>query len=159
MNRPSSTYRQSTSNATHSGILVGYTFARKDPRQGWRTPLNNIKYSEQRDEETDLSYFGARYYDSDLTTGWLSVGPMAKGGQSNHNFGLAFDIAGITKGKLDYNLDWDYLSKLGEFYGFQWGGNFKSIQDKPHFEIFFGKDLKELQSLPKDVHGLPILQL
>ena len=53
------------------------TFAGKDPRQGWRTPLNNIKYSERRDEETDLSYFGARYYDSDLTTGWLSVGPMA----------------------------------------------------------------------------------
>ena len=27
--------------------------------------------------ETGLSYFGARYYDSDLMTGWLSVDPMA----------------------------------------------------------------------------------
>ncbi len=39
--------------------------------------MNNIKYSEQRDEETGLSYFGARYYDSELLTGWLSVDPMA----------------------------------------------------------------------------------
>ena len=31
----------------------------------------------ERDSETDFSYFGARYYDSDLMTGWLSVDPMA----------------------------------------------------------------------------------
>ncbi len=31
----------------------------------------------ERDSETGLSYFGARYYDSDLMTGWLSVDPMA----------------------------------------------------------------------------------
>ena len=27
--------------------------------------------------ETGFSYFGARYYDSDILTGWLSVDPMA----------------------------------------------------------------------------------
>ena len=27
--------------------------------------------------ETGFSYFGARYYDSDLMTGWLSVDPLA----------------------------------------------------------------------------------
>ena len=27
--------------------------------------------------ESGFSYFGARYYDSDLMTGWLSVDPMA----------------------------------------------------------------------------------
>ena len=31
----------------------------------------------ERDSETGFSYFGARYYDSDLITGWLSVDPMA----------------------------------------------------------------------------------
>ena len=31
----------------------------------------------ERDSETGLSYFGARYYDSDLMTGWLSVDPLA----------------------------------------------------------------------------------
>ena len=47
---------------------------------------NHIKYSQnysqsftgkERDSETGFSYFGARYYDSDLMTGWLSVDPMA----------------------------------------------------------------------------------
>ena len=31
----------------------------------------------ERDSETGFSYFGARYYDSDLMMGWLSVDPMA----------------------------------------------------------------------------------
>ena len=31
----------------------------------------------ERDEETGYSYFGARYYDADLLTGWMSVDPMA----------------------------------------------------------------------------------
>ena len=46
----------------------------------------NIKYTskylqsftgKERDSETGFSYFGARYYDSDLMTGWLSVDPLA----------------------------------------------------------------------------------
>ena len=31
----------------------------------------------ERDSETGFSYFGARYYDSDLMTSWLSVDPLA----------------------------------------------------------------------------------
>ena len=31
----------------------------------------------ERDEETGYGYFGARYYDADLLTGWLSVDPMS----------------------------------------------------------------------------------
>ena len=31
----------------------------------------------ERDSETGFSYFGARYYDSDLMMGWLSVDPLA----------------------------------------------------------------------------------
>ena len=31
----------------------------------------------ERDSETGFSYFGARYYDSDLMTGWLSIDPLA----------------------------------------------------------------------------------
>ena len=47
---------------------------------------NYLKYNQyysqsftgkERDSETGFSYFGARYYDSDLMTGWLSVDPMA----------------------------------------------------------------------------------
>ena len=47
---------------------------------------NQLKYTrnypqtftgKERDSETGFSYFGARYYDSDILTGWLSVDPMA----------------------------------------------------------------------------------
>ena len=38
-------------------------------------PLSST--GKERDSETGFSYFGARYYDSDLMTGWLSVDPMA----------------------------------------------------------------------------------
>ena len=31
----------------------------------------------ERDSETRFSYFGARHYDSDILTGWLSVDPLA----------------------------------------------------------------------------------
>ena len=31
----------------------------------------------ERDSETGFSYFGARYYDSDILTSWLSVDPLA----------------------------------------------------------------------------------
>ena len=50
------------------------------------TTTNNIYFigqvtftfsGKERDEETGYSYFGARYYDAELTTGWLSVDPMA----------------------------------------------------------------------------------
>ena len=60
MNRPSSTYRPTASSDTHSAVIVCFDFAGKE-----------------NDLETGLSYFGARYYDADLTTGWLSVDPMA----------------------------------------------------------------------------------
>ena len=35
--------------------------------------LGLLHTGKERDSETGFSYFGARYYDSDLMTGWLSV--------------------------------------------------------------------------------------
>ena len=36
-----------------------------------------ISHSSKQDSESGYHYFGARYYDSELLTGWLSVDPMA----------------------------------------------------------------------------------
>ena len=43
------------------------TSTAKAPREGNRTPMNKIKYSEERDPETGFSYFGARYYAPNLS--------------------------------------------------------------------------------------------
>ena len=61
----------------------------------------------------------------------------AKGGQSPHNFGLAFDFAPVKDGKIDWDAPrriWEVVGKIAENYGLQWGGNFKSIVDLPHVE-------------------------
>lgn len=42
----------------------------------------------ERDVETGYGYFGERYYDADLMTGWMSVGSMADKypGMSPYNY-------------------------------------------------------------------------
>lgn len=74
----------------------------------------------------------------------------AKGGQSNHNFGLAIDVAEIKNGNIDWNEQEKVLPKIapiGKKWGFEWGGDWKSIVDKPHFEMMFGKSLADLRKL------------
>lgn len=77
MKLPSSTYSQTLSTATYCGTFCRYSSSGIDPRKGWRTPLDKNRYSEQRDAETGLSYFDARYYEPEMQNIWLSVDPMA----------------------------------------------------------------------------------
>ena len=72
----------------------------------------------------------------------------AKGGKSYHNFGLAVDIVEIKNGKaLWTNPDWNKISELGKSLGFEWGGDWVSIKDKPHFQVSFGKSTSKLFAL------------
>jgi RHS repeat-associated protein len=73
-----------------------------------------------------------------------SIVTNARGGYSNHNFGLAFDIVGITNGEIDYDLDWRGLSTLGKAHGFEWGGDW-NFTDNPHFQNMFGNSVKSLR--------------
>lgn len=60
----------------------------------------------------------------------------AKGGQSNHNFGIAFDISVIAGNKLSQNLDdYDKVGLIGKDIGLEWGGGWTSLVDRPHFEL------------------------
>ncbi|MBR4311451.1 MAG: M15 family metallopeptidase [Akkermansia sp.] len=62
----------------------------------------------------------------------------AKGGYSWHNFGLAFDIglfddSGVYLGNSKH---YKTLGKLAdEVEGLEWGGNWKSFKDEPHFQL------------------------
>lgn len=99
----------------------------------------------------------------------------AKGGQSIHNYGLAVDICLIIDGKTaswDTTRDWDN-DKVADWYecvkifakhGWEWGGNWKTFKDLPHFEK---KSIKtktseikttwrNLIKLPKDKNGYVI---
>ncbi|AWG44188.1 hypothetical protein BEH_24305 [Priestia filamentosa] len=72
----------------------------------------------------------------------------AKGGQSIHNYGLAFDFAVFDENQ---NPVWtgntyNKVGALGKQLGLEWGGDWKSFKDLPHFEYTFGLTLKQLQA-------------
>jgi peptidoglycan LD-endopeptidase CwlK len=60
----------------------------------------------------------------------------ARGGFSNHNFGIAFDV-GVFEGSqyLDESPKYKAVGVLGTDLGLEWGGNWKTIQDEPHFQL------------------------
>ncbi|HYP51986.1 MAG TPA: M15 family metallopeptidase [Pyrinomonadaceae bacterium] len=66
----------------------------------------------------------------------------ARGGQSLHNFGLAFDVFDEKKG---YDLDWNKVGQLGKDAGLEWGGDWKGKPDRPHFQYMGGLTLEEIQ--------------
>jgi peptidoglycan LD-endopeptidase CwlK len=74
----------------------------------------------------------------------------ARGGFSNHNFGIAFDI-GVFEGTkyLDDSPKYKAVSVLGTDMGLEWGGNWKTIVDEPHFQLRpkWAGDMKESDML------------
>ena len=60
----------------------------------------------------------------------------ARGGYSNHNFGIAFDI-GVFEGNryLPSSSKYKAVGVLGQELGLEWGGNWKTIVDQPHFQL------------------------
>lgn len=65
-----------------------------------------------------------------------SIVTNARGGYSNHNFGIAFDI-GVFSGNryLPESPLYKAVGALGMELGLEWGGNWKTIVDQPHFQL------------------------
>ncbi len=61
----------------------------------------------------------------------------ARGGQSNHNFGLALDLGLFKDGKyLDESPLYKEIGKVvAKFPEIEWGGSWKSITDEPHIQF------------------------
>lgn len=83
----------------------------------------------------------------------IGIVTNAQGGQSFHNFGLAFDIVMLidkdNNGSFetaDYKQDKDFKTVVAHFKarGWEWGGDFKSFKDAPHFQKTFGFRTKDL---------------
>lgn len=71
----------------------------------------------------------------------------ARGGFSNHNFGIAWDL-GIFKGTkyLEESPLYEVCGDIGKEMGLAWGGDWKFI-DEPHFEMKNGLSLAEMRKL------------
>jgi len=95
-----------------------------------------------------------------------SIVTNAKGGSSYHNYGLAIDIVLIIDGKTaswdmstDFDIDkvpdWMECVKIFKSHGWEWGGDWKSIKDYPHFQKTFGKSEAQLLALYNSNKVLP----
>jgi peptidoglycan L-alanyl-D-glutamate endopeptidase CwlK len=71
--------------------------------------------------------------------GRTAPGPIVtkvKGGYSNHNFGIAFDV-GVFEGSkyLTDSPKYKAVGALGMDLGLDWGGTWKTFRDEPHFQL------------------------
>jgi hypothetical protein len=63
---------------------------------------------------------------------------QARGGESNHNYGLAADLCPFTNDKPDWNAPitvWAAIGAAATAHGLDWGGAWKKFIDKPHVEL------------------------
>ncbi len=87
----------------------------------------------------------------------------AKGGQSWHNYGLAIDIVLLQDkdgngthetaswdNKIDFDgdgvADWLEVVYMFKLYGWDWGGDWTSFKDTPHFQKTFGLTISEAKT-------------
>lgn len=100
----------------------------------------------------------------------------AKGGQSIHNYGLAFDIVMLYDNDGDGNFeeaswsqirdfdkdsvaDWKEVTNYFKSKGWEWGGDWK-FKDAPHFQMDFGYTWQTLKAkvdtgdVIKDANGI-----
>jgi peptidoglycan LD-endopeptidase CwlK len=71
----------------------------------------------------------------------------AKAGHSNHNFGIAWDIGIFEGGK--YITDEAPYKRAAALRpaGVEWGGDWKTFPDTPHYQLATGKKLAEVREL------------
>jgi len=83
-------------------------------------------------DEQDRTFAQGRTLPGDVVTN-------ARGGDSYHNWGLAFDAAPYENGQISNDTKkYAKMGQLGQQVGLEWGGTFKSIVDLPHFQYTFG---------------------
>lgn len=69
----------------------------------------------------------------------------AKAGQSWHQYGLAADIVGKTKGKWDWSIDYDKVEQIMIKHGFN------SLKfERAHFQITGGMSIQKAQKITQE---------
>ena len=90
----------------------------------------------------------------------------AKGGQSFHNWRVAFDIVPVIQGKAIWNDNalWAKLGQIGTLVGLEWGGSWVNFKDLPHFQYVAGYSFQDFIDKKVDynkfnlpVPGVPVV--
>lgn len=120
--------------------------------KGYRLRITHVYRSIQ--EQNDLYAQGRTKKGSIITN--------AKGGQSIHNYGLAFDFVILrdlddngTFETADFTVN-EYWKKIANYFkskGFTWGGDFKSFKDAPHLEYSKGLSWSYFKALKNQLYN------
>jgi hypothetical protein len=78
-------------------------------------------------EEQDHLYEQGRTRPGDIIT-------MVKGGNSFHNYGVAFDFRTVAETKEEKERLCKIVGPIGEQLGLEWGGRWEELIDLPHFQ-------------------------
>jgi hypothetical protein len=101
-------------------------------------------------EEQDALYAQGRTTPGNIVT-------RARGGQSNHNYGLAVDVVPVVNGQPKWNVAnavWQAIGDEGKRSGLNWGGDWQALIDKPHFELPVGMSVQDCLRIYRQ-GGLP----
>lgn len=70
----------------------------------------------------------------------------SRGGQSNHNFGVAWDIGIFDNGEyLGESPLYQKAADIGMVAGLEWGGNWTKFKDQPHYQLNTGKSILKVR--------------
>lgn len=100
-----------------------------------------ILTSTKRDQEYQSKLFAqGRTAPGKICTNARLIGP--------HGFGLAYDVVPVVNGKAVWNDNklWKIIGEEGKRLGLEWGGDWKSIDDKPHFQYTGGLTSAQLRA-------------
>lgn len=94
------------------------------------------------------------YAEQDALYNQRPVVTRARGGSSNHNFGIAWDVGIFKDGHYftgathaeEAAYDTLAVNIKAHVSGLEWGGDWKSIVDKPHYQLVTGKSLSEVRA-------------
>ncbi len=91
-------------------------------------------------EEQEAEYAKGRTVAGKKTTN-------ARGGDSFHNWGRAFDCVPMANGRAQWNDKETYaiMGEIGKQIGFDWGGYWKFV-DRPHFQWTDGMTIKQIRA-------------
>jgi|SRR6187551_474910 len=90
-------------------------------------------------EEQDILYARGRTTPGSIITN-------AKGGQSLHQYGVAFDCYPVVGGKIIFDSTYRQTAPIAKACGLEWGGDWTSFPDRPHFQYLAGYALADFQN-------------
>ena len=96
-------------------------------------------------EEQDKLYAQGRTTPGNIVTN-------AKGGESFHNYRIAYDVVPIRNGKPVWGTTgddgklWATVGALGKAQGLEWAGEWKIFKEFPHFQFTGGHSLSHFKA-------------